>query len=160
MAGPVIVWHCVPKAGVHLRTNWVCTLLAVTLSVSPGLYTLSTPRPPPKKRQRNPNKSANKSADRFFSKTVSQCPGSQSQAPNTPSLWLLNSWSHVETQNISQFSKQNFLSLGSYMVPELWCGSAQGWSSGICHPQHFIGVGSIPTVYKAEFFGTFFHLSC
>ena len=49
--------------------------------------------PPPPNRRRNPNKSA----DRFFGKTGSQCPGSQSQTPNTPSLWLLNSCIHVET---------------------------------------------------------------
>ena len=67
-------------------------------------------QPPPTNRRRNPGKLANKLADRFFGKTGSQCPGSQSQAQNTPSLWLLNSWSHVETQNISQFSKKNFVS--------------------------------------------------
>ena len=66
--------------------------------------------PPHPDRRRNPNKSANKWADRFFGKTGSQCPGSQSQTPNTPSLWLLNTCIYVETQNISQFSKKNFVS--------------------------------------------------
>ena len=90
----------------------------------------------PHSRNRNssinpPPKSANKSADQFFSKTGSQCPTAQSQAPNTPSLWLLCSWRHVETQNISQFSKK-FSSLSLHMVPEEWYGSAQRWSGGKC----------------------------
>ena len=88
----------------------------------------STPPPPPRpNRRRNPNKSA----DQCFSKTGSQCPGSQSQTPNTPSFWLLCSWSRVETQNISQFSKK-ISSLGLYMVPEQYHGSVRWWSTGIC----------------------------
>ena len=78
----------------------------------PAEHLRCQPPPPPPNRRRNPNKSANKSADRFFSKKGSQCPGSQSQAPNTPSLWLLSNWSHVEAQNISQFSENFFSSLG------------------------------------------------
>ena len=70
----------------------------------------------PPNRPRNPTKSANKSADRFFTKTGSQCPGSQSQAPNTPSFWLLCRWSHVETQNVSQFSKKNCLSVCTWSL--------------------------------------------
>ena len=56
----------------------------------------STP-PTPQIGEEIPRNRRNKSADRFFSKTGSQCPGSQSQAPNTPSFWLPCSWSHVET---------------------------------------------------------------
>ena len=88
--------------------------------------------PPPHNRRRNPNKSANKLADRFFGKTASQCPGSQSQGPITLPFWLLSSWSHVETQNISEFSKKKKNSSpGLYMVPDRSYGRARWWSSGI-----------------------------
>ena len=80
----------------------------------------------PPNRRRNPNKSANKSADRFFAKTGSQCAGSQSQAPNIPSFGLLCRWSHVETQYILQFSGKK-LSLSLYMVPEPNCESFRRW---------------------------------
>ena len=62
--------------------------------------------PPPKIGKQISTNRRNKSADRFFSKTGSRCPGSQSQAPNTPSFWLLCSWSHVESQNMYQLSKK------------------------------------------------------
>ena len=113
---------------------------------------------PPQNRRRNPNKSANKSADQFFGKTGSQCPGSQSQAPNTPSLWLLNSCSHVETQNISQFSKKNFrLSVSTWSLST--CLAVHSGGPVVYANIHiFIGVGSIPTAYRLELFGHFFSL--
>ena len=79
-----------------------------------------------------------------FGKTGSQCPGSQSQGPNTPSFSLLSGWSHVETQNISQFSKKNFSSLSLSMVPELCHGSGRRRSSGICPPTKKDSAASIP----------------
>ena len=108
--------------------------------------------PPPPKSVKKSQQTTNKSADRFFSKTGSQCPGSQSQAPNTPSFWLLNSWSHVETQNISQFSKKNFrLSVSTWSLSKGVAVHSDGaavyaWSC------IFAGVGSIPTIYGPEFF--------
>ena len=104
----------------------VCRLCGLKDAYRARAATGKVIKPPP------PPKSANKSADRFFGKTGTQYPGSQSQAPNTPSLWLLSSWSHVETQNICQFSKNIFSSLGFYMVPEQPYGGAQRWSSGTC----------------------------
>ena len=64
---------------------------------------------PPQIGEEIPTNRRSKSADPFFSKTGSQRPGSQSQAPNTPSFWLLCSWSHVERQNMSQFSRKHFI---------------------------------------------------
>ena len=64
----------------------------------------TTYNPQPAKWRRNPN------PDRFFGKTGSQCPGSQSQAPNAPSFWLLNSWSHVEPKISLNFRKKIFVS--------------------------------------------------
>ena len=94
-----------------VRGSNKCTTKKSVQDLGPNRSTMHkkvlTPNPPPKNWRSNPNKSA----DRFFGKTGSQCPGSQSQASNTPPLWLLNSCSHVETQNISQFSKKFFFRL-------------------------------------------------
>ena len=121
------VWWClviqsIPRSiapgRYHLLGNW--TIL--TAGALQDLKTPGTSQPP--KRRRNPNKLANKSADRFFAKTGSQSPGSQSQGPNTPSFRLLSCWSHVVTQIMSHFEKK-ILSLGLYMVPEQERGSAR-----------------------------------
>ena len=67
------------------------------------------------------------------------------------------SWSHVETQNISQFSKKNFSSLGLYMVREKNYGSVRRWSSGICANLRF---GWRAFNSRSEFFFAFFVTFC
>ena len=69
-----------------------------------GWFPISNP-PPPKISEEIPT------CGPILGKTGSQCPGSESQAPNTPSLWLLSSWSRVDTQNISQLKKKNLFCL-------------------------------------------------
>ena len=61
--------------------------------------------PPPRSGEKNPTFWRNVPASRFFSKRGSQCPGSQSQGPNTPSFWFFCSWSNVETQSSPHFAK-------------------------------------------------------
>ena len=65
-------------------------------------------RNPPPPAQIGEEIPTNRWTDFSAKQAPSECPGSQSQAPNTPSLWFLHSCSHVETQNISQFSKKIF----------------------------------------------------
>ena len=105
----------------------------------------------PPNRRRNPNKSANKSADRFFAKTGSQSPGSQSQGPNTPSFWLLRCWSHVVTQIMSQFKKKIRLSVYTWSLSNSVAVRGGGL---VIYTQEFraAGLGSIPTGYGPEFF--------
>ena len=97
----------------HSMNDWkVCftPCLASGLGVEP-------PPPPPQISKEIPTNQRNKSADRFFSKTGSQWSGSQSQAPSTPSFWLL--CRHVETQNVSIFTKKISLGLCIVYQPRL-----------------------------------------
>ena len=64
--------------------------------------------PPPQKQRRNPNKSAEQISGPIFSEKKFPVPWISVLGPNTPSFWLLCSWSHVETQNISQFPEKNY----------------------------------------------------
>ena len=68
----------------------------------------SNPPSPPKSAKKSQQISGTNRRTSFSAKQVPSAPGSQSQAPNTPSFWLLCSWSHVEAQ----------ISLGLYMVLE------------------------------------------
>ena len=108
-----------PKVGVHVRcageetrkqyaANVNCgTIVPLTRMKQRHLNTFQPP-PPPRSGEKNPTFRRNVPASRFFSKTGSQCPGSQSQGPNTPPFWLFCSWSYVETQSFPQFAKKNF----------------------------------------------------
>ena len=111
-----------------------------------------TTPPAPQIDEEIPTNWRNKSADRFFSKTGSQCPGCQSQAPNTPSFWLLCGWSHVETQNISQFSKKNSSLVSTWSLSR--CMSVSG-SGPVVYALVFKIIGS----GRTDFFCTFCHLS-
>ena len=93
----------------------------------------------------------------IFGKTGARCPGSQSQAPNTPSLWLLSSWSHVETQNISQFleEKINCLSVCTWSLSIIMAVHGSGpVLNALTHT--FTSVDSIP----GPMFFILCHLSC
>ena len=57
--------------------------------------------PPPPNRRRNPNKSAIQIGGPIF--LAKQVP---SALDLSPSFWPLCSWSHVQTQNMSQFKKK------------------------------------------------------
>ena len=68
----------------------------------------------------------NKSADSFFAKTSSQCPAATVPGPNTPSFWLLCSWSHVETQKFSRFSKKIFIFWSTWSLSSTMTTSGSG----------------------------------
>ena len=76
---------------------------------------------------------------RFFGKVGSQCPGSQSQGPNTPSFWLLSSWSQPKI-SVDFREKNSHPSVSIWLQPDGMSGGpsamaqsgAQGvvWASG------------------------------